>query len=121
MSTRLLGRYELPIISKTMGLNPGLIKGNSDINRMLENQEKEVSIERNETTYEWEFEQIRDQLEECYKKGIITDETKLYAWVLNKKYSKPYSFREFMDLSIDDFVLLANFAEKLVQPLKQMR
>lgn len=71
------------------------------------------------TQYEFESEALKPQLEEWYKKGIITDEgTNFYAWVGNKKYSKPYSWSEFMGLSLDDLVLLANFSEKLITAFK---
>ena len=72
-----------------MGSNPAMLRNNSDVNKAIEASEKEVSIESNEDVYEYEFEQIKPQLEEWYRKGIITDEqTKFYVWT-NKKYITP--------------------------------
>lgn len=34
--TRMIGKFELPIISKTWGLNPAMIKNSSDVNKLME-------------------------------------------------------------------------------------
>ena len=118
MHNRTLFRYQIPVVSKVYGLNPAMLRNNTDVNKAIEASEKEVSIESNEDVYEYEFEQIKPQLEEWYKKGIITDsQTKFYVWT-NRKYAKPFTFREFMDYSIEDLVLMTQYNDKLSTAFK---
>ena len=99
MHNRMVGRYELPIIGKVYGLNPGMIHGNSDINKMMEAQEREVSIDSIETIHEFEFEAIKPQLLKWKEQNIISDKTPLYVWDgdgKTSKYSKPYTWEEWI-------------------------
>jgi hypothetical protein len=102
--TRTLGRYQLPHIVPILGYNPN---STPDVNNPAElgPQAMGAQIESVETVYEWEWEKIKPQLQEWYKKGIINDNTALHVWVGTKKYTVN-SWDEFINLRIQDLVLL---------------
>ena len=59
---RTVGKYSLPIISKTYTLNPGRIVATSDIQKLQEKQEREVGISSTKEILEFPWTDIREQL-----------------------------------------------------------
>lgn len=116
--TRLVGRYEKPVIQHHFGLNQGSIKANSDINEMMKPEQHLPEVESTETVHEFEFEKIKPQLIKWHDDGIINNNTKLYAWASNIKYSKPYTWKEWLELPMDDLVLLGKVGNKFTGILK---
>lgn len=102
--TRTVGRFQKPHIVPILGYNPN---ATPDPNNPAElgPQAMGAQIESVETVYEWEWEKIKPQLQEWYKKGIIDDNTHLVSWVGTKKYTVN-SWDEFINLRIQDLVLL---------------
>ena len=115
---RTVGKFEKPVIEKTMGINQGRIVGNSDIPKMMEAAVKEVSIDHFETIYEFAWEDIKPQLEQWKQQGIITDESQLYIIVGNQKYGKPFTWDEWLNLDIDDLILLSRAGNRFQGLLK---
>jgi hypothetical protein len=103
--TRLVGKYQVPVISKQYGLNPGSIRSNSNVNEMMEAQEKNVHVSGMQDVYEFEWSAIKPQLQEWYRKGIIDDNTNLSAQIGDRKYTVR-RWEDFINLGIDDLVLL---------------
>lgn len=107
--TRLVGKFDLPEIVQRYGLNP-----NSITNEQQKPTALPAEIQSVDTVYEFEFESIKNQLKEWYKKGIIDENTHFYVEVDGRKYgNKHLSFEQFISLPIEDLVLLANYSGKL--------
>ncbi len=117
--SKFCGRYELPIFSKTYGIPQGRrLVTNTDITKTMQAQELEVSVDHFDQVHEWKFEDIREQLQDWYKTGIIDDEiTKFYAWVGPTKYTVN-TFEDFIGLSIDDRVLISRVGNRFSRLLK---
>lgn len=116
--TRLTGRYEKPIISKSYGIPVGKrMVSNTDVSKTMAAQELEVSVDHFEQVHEWEFQDIKPQLEEWYRKGVIDENTKLYAWVPPTKYAVN-KFQDFIGLSMDDLILLSRAGTRFQGILK---
>lgn len=116
--TRLCGRYEKPNIQKSYGIPQGRrLVSNTDVTETMQAQELEVYVNDIQTVHEWEFEQIKPQLQEWYKNGIIDENTKLYAWIGTSKYGVN-SFQDFISLSIDDLTLLCRAGTRFQGLLK---
>ena len=104
-----MGRISVPDIETRYSL-PTTIR--SDIGK-LEAKEMPAEISGNHTEYLYEFETLKDQLQQWYNEKIITDgETRFYYW--NDEGKIPVrSFEEFLNCSGDDLVLLAKSKHKL--------
>ena len=55
---------------------------------------------------------MRDQLVKWKETGIIGDNAIFYVVVGNRKYSAPYSFEQWLDLSISDLQLIGEYGRK---------
>lgn len=107
--TRLIGRYDKPIITRERFFDPATLKtGNS------EPSESQPSVESTETVHEYEFSKIRDQLVKWKEAGIIGDNAKYYVVVGSAKYSMPYTWDQWLNLSIADLELLGLYGKKFV-------
>ena len=47
-----------------------------------------------------------------YDQGVIDENTKLYVWVDGIKYNKPYTWDEWLNLDVQDLVLLGKYGKK---------
>jgi hypothetical protein len=108
---RIVGKYQVPVISKQFGLNPATIKSNSDLNQMMESQEKKRHVSGMQDYYQYEFEDIKPQLLEWRSKNIIDDNTALYAWTGDRRYNV-LRWDDFINLGIDDLVLMGQAGKK---------
>lgn len=113
MHYRQIGKWTKPVFAKTMGLSPGMLKDNTDINKALEAQTKWIEIDHEEIVYEYPWEDIKPILEKWKSEGVITDEVQLVAISGSQKYSKPYSFYEFLNLDFSDLVLISRAGRSL--------
>jgi hypothetical protein len=106
--TRLIGRWEKPLITRQYGINPATIKND----KQPEPTESEPSVESTETVYDYEFSKIRDQLVKWKETGIIGDKAIFYVVVDNRKYSMPYTWDQWLNLPMSDLELLGLHGKK---------
>jgi len=106
--TRLIGRWDKPLITRQRYFDPNVLKTGSS-----EPSEGGASIESNETVYDYEFAKIRNQLVKWKEEGIIGDKANYYVVVGSNKYSMPYSWDQWLNLSIADLELLGLYGKRL--------
>lgn len=105
--TRLIGRWEKPEITRQKFFDPMVLKTGSH-----EPSEGEASVESTETVHEYEFSKIRDQLVKWKETGIIRENANYYVVVGSNKYSMPYTWDQWLNLSIADLELLGLYGKK---------
>lgn len=113
--TRFVGRYEVPVITRNFAINPAGITSDTT---QVKPESGPPEIESMKTIHEFEFEELKPQLMKWKEQNIITDETHLYCWVGPIKYSKPYTWEEWLNLSIDDLVVLGKVGNRFDGILK---
>ena len=106
--TRLIGKWDKPIITRQFGINPATLKSDS----APEPTESEASIESVEEVYDFPWEQTRDQLIKWKESGIIGEKAIFYVVVNNRKYSMPYTWDQWLNLSISDLELFGLHGKK---------
>jgi hypothetical protein len=107
--TRLIGRFEIPIIVSNYSISPSTIRSDT---AMIEPVQSPPEIESTHEEYEWEFEKIKPQLLEWKEQNIINDKTNFYAVMGSDKYGK-FTFEEFINLDISDLGLLGKFGNRV--------
>jgi hypothetical protein len=107
--TRLIGRFEIPIIVSNYSRSPSTIRSDT---AMIEPVQSPPEIESTHEEYEWEFEKIKPQLLEWKEQNIINDKTNFYAVMGSDKYGK-FTFEEFINLDISDLGLLGKFGNRV--------
>jgi hypothetical protein len=107
--TRFMRRWEKPEIISRFTI-PSTIR--SDIGK-LEAKNMPPEVNGSEVQYDYEFSAIKGQLQEWYKNGIITDETRFYYWDNEGVKNPVRSFDEFLNMSGGDLILLAKSKHKL--------
>lgn len=107
--TRLIGKWERPIITHKWGLNPATLKSDS---RPEPGPIGDPEVESIEEVYDYEFSKIRDQLVRWKDKGIIGDKAIFYVVKDNRRYSMPYTWDQWLNLSIEDLELLGLHGKK---------
>jgi hypothetical protein len=112
--TRILGRWERPSITRKWGLNPASLKSDSSPEP---GEIGDPEVDDFETVYDYEFSKIRDQLVKWKEKGIIGDKS-IYYVVSDRKYSMPYTWDQWLNLSITDLELLGQHGKKFGGLLK---
>ena len=114
--TRIVGRYDKPVLSQTHAMAVGLLRSDGTPEPIRSN----VDIESMGTVHEFEFEKIKPQLIDWKKKDIIDEETKLYAWIDGIKYSAPYTWSQWLNMDLPDLVLLREHGKKYAGIIKTM-
>lgn len=76
----------------------------------MEAREKNAHVSGMEDYYEYTYPEIREQLIEWYKKGIIDDNTQLYAQI-DTKYSVN-RWNDFINMDLDDLVLMGRAGKR---------
>jgi len=109
-----MGRVdEIPVIVRHKRINPYSIKSDTQVAPT----QSEPEIDHLETKYLWEFDKYKNQLEEWYKDGTISQDCKMYMWVDENKY-KVTSFENFISLPADDLILLGRIGKRFEGVLK---
>lgn len=107
--TRLIGKWDKPLITQQYGINVHSLKSDS---QPESGPIGDPVIESTETVYDYEFSKIKPQLEKWKEAGIIGDNAIYYVVVGNQKYSMPYSWDQWLNLSIQDLTLLGEHGRK---------
>lgn len=113
--TRTLGKVEVPRIVKHKSINPAAIRNAGGTGR-ISPSEGPPEIDSMEDVYLWEFQSVKNQLEQWHHQGVISPTAKFIAWIPPNKWSVR-SFREFMDLSLPDLELIARLGSKVTSIL----
>jgi hypothetical protein len=98
--TRELGRYEVPNIAITSAYDR-----NQDQSQLVLSTVSS-QIVNVEMKYEWEFEQIKPQLQKWYDEGIIDENTQFTVWPRCTRKYTVNSWDEFINLSLQDLTLI---------------
>jgi hypothetical protein len=102
-----------------MGLTVSAMRDNTNPEKMRP-APLAPEIERNEEIHEFEFEKLKPQLIKWHdEENVIDENTRLYIWVDGIKYSKPYTWDEWLNLEINDLVLLGKYGKKFDSVLGQ--
>ncbi len=101
--TRLIGHWSKPFITRKWGLDPLTLKSDS---RPEPGQIGDPEVDSTEEVYDYPWEQMRDQLVKWKESGIIGDKAIFYVVKDNRKYSMPYSWDQWLNLSMSDLELL---------------
>lgn len=107
--TRLIGRWEKPLITQKHGINVHTLKSDSSPES---GPIGDPEVESTETVYDYEFSKIKPQLVKWKEAGIIGDNAIYYVVVGNQKYSMPYSWDQWLNLSMSDLELLGRHGKK---------
>jgi hypothetical protein len=107
--TRMIGKFEMPVIVSTYSINPSAIKSDT---AMIEPIRSPPSIESTHDEYDYEWEAIKPQLLKWKEQNIINDQTNFYIQVGSDKCGK-FSFEEWLNLKIEDLMLLARYRDRL--------
>ena len=107
--TRLIGRFEIPIIVSNYSISPSTIRSDT---AMIEPVQSPPQIESTHEEYEWKFEAIKPQLLKWKEQNLINDNTNFYVQIGNDKYGK-FTFEEFVNLDISDLELLGKFGNRV--------
>lgn len=107
--TRIIGRWSKPFITRRWGLDPATLKSDS---RPEPGEIDGPEIESTEEVYEYPWEQMRSQLLEWKETGIKSEKSIFYAVINGRKYSMPYSWDQWLNLSISDLELLGLHGKK---------
>jgi hypothetical protein len=116
MHTRRLGKYEKPIITRPKSVRVSSIKPNQ-INEAKPEPGPPV-IDTVETVYEYPWAQVKDQLRKWYDDGTVTDDCQYYVITSRENYGVKCSFDQFLDLPIEDLILLSVHGKKYAGLLK---
>lgn len=107
--TRLIGKWERPVITQQYGIDVHSLRSTS---QPESGPIGDPVVESIETVYDYEFSKIKDQLVKWKETGIIGDNAIFYVVIENRKYSAPYSWEQWLNLSIQDLQLLGEHGRK---------
>jgi hypothetical protein len=107
--TRMIGKFEMPVITSTYAINPSSIRSDT---AMIEPIQSPPQIESTHEEYIYEWNEVKGQLLKWKEQGIINDQTNFYIQSGSDKHGK-FSFEEWLNLPMDDLMLLSRYRDRL--------
>ena len=107
--SRRIGKFEVPILTHKWGLDPTTLKSDS---QPEPGYVDDPEVDSWEEMYPYEWHSMRDQLLKWKEQGIINDKSIFYAVIGGRTYSMPFSWDQWLNLSIQDLELLGLHGKK---------
>jgi hypothetical protein len=109
-ATRLLGRYEIPRITRRWAVSPSNVRSGDQAS--ITPSEQVAEIEGLDTVYTYEWSAVKDQLREFERKSIIDSETRYYVRQNNNKHPID-TLDQILDLEFGDLLTLGRFGSQI--------